>query len=233
MRRRFIGHKESGNGLPSLYTGLLANYKLDETSGTTAIDETGSYNGVINGTPTLGVAANLGTGINFNNNSANFIDLQTRNLIGGRSSFTIAGWSKKLGSADGSLYGSWSGLRICNFGNNGILDRWINNIYIGGVLKGGNFSAPSAGAWDQQEYQLMICTYDGATLRTKVNNIESVDSYAVTGNVQTAVNSQTERIGSTGYIASNRTIPSLQIWDRAITDEEKTNLWNNGNGLIL
>jgi len=226
--------KKSISIAPSLYNGLIANYKLDETSGTTAIDETGIYNGIINGTPTLGVASNLGTGYNFNNNAANFVDLQTRNLIGGKAAFTIAAWStKNTDGASGTVYGSWAGTRICSFGDNGVNPRYTNYIYIGGLLKGGvfNFTAseftnPSHG------FQLMISYYDGATFKTSVNNNESLDSYLMTGNVQSTVNSQNERIGF-GNVPSNRIIPSLQIWDRAITADERTNLWNGGSGIIL
>jgi len=218
----------------SLYNGLLANYKLDETSGTTAIDETGNHNGIINGTPALGVAANLGTGYNFSVDTASFTDTQTKLLIGGRSAFTIAGWVKvSTGTTMGSLYGAWSGSRICSFGNNTVTTRWINYIYIGGELKGGVFDPPAEGWGVNTDFRFMICTYDGTTLRTTVNNKESLNSYAMTGIVQSPANCETERIGNTSWQPSKLIVSSLQIWDRAITTEEKTNLWNGGSGIIL
>jgi len=212
---------------PSLYTGLIANYKLDETSGTTAIDETGNHNGIINGTPTLGVASNLGNGYNFNYNAANFVDLQTRDLIGGKAAFTIATW---INSSNGDYYGAWTGSRIASFSFN---VRPINYIYIGGAIKGGGFDSPFQGAWEGTEYVLILVKYDGVTLKTKVNNIFSNDSYAASGSVQAPVDCQTERIGSNGRSSCGSTISSLQIWNRATTNEEDTNLWNGGSGIIL
>jgi len=220
---------------PSLYTGLIANYKLDETSGTTAIDETGNHNGIINGTPTLGVAANLGTGINFNNDVANFIDLGTRNLIGGKAAFTIAAWNKvNNNNSDGNLYGAWTpGTRICSFSNNNFSGRYINYIYIAGSLKGGGFSfTPEQWGDPVANYQLMISTYDGATFRTFVNNFESAESYPMTGSVQVGTG-ENESIGRGFTNVSNRSISSLQIWDRALNSDERTNMYNGGMGIIL
>jgi len=232
-QRRLVSPIESGVViLPSLYTGLLANYKLDETSGTTAIDETGNHNGIINGTPTLGVPANLGTGYSLNGNTANFVDLGTRNLIGGRSAFTIAGWSKCLSfDIQGNLYGAWTGTRICSFSNNGFSTRWVNYIYIGGVMKGGAFNF-TEGQFNAGSYQLMISTYDGVTFRTFVNNNEAAESFPATGSVQVG-SGENESIGRGFTSGQNRTISSLQIWDRALNADERANLFNGGMGQIL
>ena len=225
---------------PSLYTGLIANYKLDEAAtptpvaGRTVIDETGNHNGIINGTPTLGVAANLGTGINFNNDVANFIDLGTRNLIGGKAAFTIAAWNKVNNTnTDGNLYGAWTpGTRICSFSNNNFAGRYLNYIYIAGAQKGGAFSF-TAEQWGDPvaNYQLMISTYDGSTFRTFVNDYEAAESYPMTGSVQVGTG-ENEGIGR-GFNYSNRLVSSLQIWDRALNADERTNMYNGGMGIIL
>jgi len=220
---------------PSLYTGLIANYKLDETSGTTAIDETGNHNGIINGTPTLGVAANLGTAIAFNMDASNFIDLGTRNLIGGKGAFTLASWCKlKTGiSWDGNLYGAWSGTKICSFSNNGSsYERWINYFYVSGAQKGGAFNFTTEQWSGQYNYKLMISTYDGAVFRCFLNDKESSNSYAVTGNVQVG-SGENESIGRGFTSQSNRIVSSLQIWDRALNTDERTSLFNGGMGQIL
>jgi len=50
----------------SLYGGLVSYYKLDETSGTTAVDSVGTKNGTIGGSITLGATGIIGTAYNFN-----------------------------------------------------------------------------------------------------------------------------------------------------------------------
>ena len=232
MRRRG-SRLRTAAPLSSLYTGLTAQYKLNEALGSTVIvDERGYSNGTrLSGT--LGVAGKFGTA--YRTNGTEYIDTNTKTLIGGRSAFTFACWVKNNDANSADLFGSFGGIRSTNIRQD-TNNRWIFDLYdAAGVYKNIVFSSPdliNINWREQGVYKLLIITYDGATVRCWVNNTEAQSGFALTGAVR--VGSDNEKIGQhrSGQY-SYRDIDEMIFWDRALTTDERENLYNNGSGIIL
>jgi len=226
MRRRG-SRLRSAAPLNSLYNGLLAGFHLNETSGN-PVDFVGIA--ATNIGVTQGVTGKFGNAINGNNS---YISLNTNSLIGGLSQFTIAAWTKYQSSPGGSLLGSYGGNRMYAFAQN-TYNQWIGNIYIGTTLYQRSFLPPSGVNWvTANVWYLTIFEWTGTVFKLTVNTDECTNPLTTpAGTIQKGT---TETIGASwyGYPGSDRIIDEVLYWNRPLTTEEKTNLWNGGSGIIL
>jgi len=74
-------------------------WKLDEESGTTAIDETGNYDGSIEGSPDLGVEGADGTAINFDGDGQ-YVEIDGYSGVTGSDTRTVEAWVKPESGVD-------------------------------------------------------------------------------------------------------------------------------------
>ena len=120
---------------------------------------------------------------------------------------------------DGGWYG---GYEIYTTGAAG----WIK--HIGNI--GSNFSVGSSGGNINTWYNV-VTTFDGSKVRYYLNGIK-LDSIALTGSIQTSTTPL--RFGRRGGAGTyncwfNGKIDDIGIWNRALTQQEITNLYNSSN----
>jgi hypothetical protein len=228
MQRR--GQLRHTNTIPdSLYNGLLFNVNFDNA---TPVDQTGNFT-LSNTGASTGQSGKLGGSYLFD--TGDFIDFGSSQVFGGRNAMTLVSWTKNNNpQGSGQLYGSWGSPRSSSIRQDlsGSYNRWICNLYIDGVLKGGVFKAPSEETWTQTEnYSMLLIEWDGNQIRVSVNLVASPDVITATGSA-ISIGGQTERIGKS-QLDAKRYIDNTYGWDRILTPSEKASLYNNGNGIAL
>jgi hypothetical protein len=200
--------------------GLAAWYKLDETSGTTAVDSTGlGNNGTYSGSPTLGAAGNgaasLGTAVDFN--GSNYV--QASGLYDSTASVSVAAWAKLDASdtsgADVISLGDHLRLRLQN-GTTGAQAAYYN---------GSSWITVSASqiivATGWHHYAAVLREND--TLKLYIDGVEAA-SISLSGAISYAGLGSNTRIashgnGSTAYDLDGR-IDDVRVYNRAMTPDE-------------
>jgi hypothetical protein len=200
--------------------GLMAWYKFDETSGTTATDSTGrGQDGAFTGSPTLNVSANgassQGTAVAFN--GSNY--MQATGLYDKSASVSASAWVR-LDGVD-SLGGEVVSLGDCfvlrlNSGSSGAAARyyngstWITATASQVVLNTGwhHFAAVLDG---------------GATLKLYIDGVESA-STAASGSISYSGQGANTRVashanGSTNVDLTGR-VDDVRVFNRAMTPLE-------------
>lgn len=204
-------------------TGLLAYYKLDELSGS-VINTVGTGNGTNFGA-TTGVIGKKGLAYSFD--GVNDYVNTNLNLLGGKSAFTIAFWFKNLETA--------TALNVF-FGQ---YNTGSQKIYIGtffGNLRVITYTTAQAGGTifpftDTSNFHLLIITYNGEQILSTLDNVNSATVYNQTGAINN-INPLSEQIGNDGRTNYGKAIiDEVAVWDRAISIDEKTLLWNSGAGI--
>ena len=230
-QRRLVRPEIASAVLPSLYNGLLAGFHLDEISGN-PIDFVGSLS------PTLNLFNGGSQGETGKFDKCIYIDdgqinLNTNSLLGGLSQFTFAAWIKNpqiSGKIPSNIATSLGGSKMYVFAANLYVD-----LFIGGIQYNGTFASPAgySGTPRGDGFNLALFEWDGTTIRVSVDNqISATTITTPTGTVQKGTS---EVIGG-GYRSFQHAymfIDEALYWDRALTTDEKTNLWNNGSGIIL
>jgi len=208
-----------------LNVGLVAYYKFDEqdTSGTGKIvDSLGINNGTNAGGDNS--SGKLGTAYDYNG-ASDYIDLNTKTLLGGVSAFTISTWvwHDATGSTD-FIFGSWA---TANFVMMIRIDDTALGFYTrtSGVIGGTTQTLSTTGAWIH-----IVAIYNGTTMMTYVNGVESATRYTQTGTITaTGTVNYTLGAGASGYWDGK--IDEVGIWNRSLTDAEIVQLYNSGNGI--
>jgi 5-hydroxyisourate hydrolase-like protein (transthyretin family) len=221
-----------------LTTDLIAYYKLDETSGTTAYDSLGNYNGTntnvtINQTGKINNAYQFTKGIN---TSLSLLPLgsagtQTRNY-----------WIKIIGNNYGQVNGTiensstgkdgWGTIidstGVTIFGMKKNLDLWTNST---------NYTfTESSATIDQNTWYMITTTLDNTSKIFKIY----VNGSLIDTRSETAITSITNDIDlGFGWAIYNQSsshgfgglIDEIGIWSRALTSTEVSALYNSGSGL--
>lgn len=214
---RIYDRKLSQAQIYELY-GLMAWYKLDESSGTTAADATGlGMNGVYSGAPTLGVASNgnvtLGTAVEFF--GAN--NVQIAGLYDKTSSVSAAAWAR-LDSSD------TSGAEIISLGDHFLLRLQNGSVqayyYNGGTSVG--VTATRVVAQTGWHHFAAVLNESG-TLKVYVDGNEAA-STPLSGAISYSGLGSNTRIashgnGDTAFDFSGR-IDDVRVFGRAITPDE-------------
>ena len=195
---------------PNPSSGLLAHWKLDETSGTLAASTTGTYPGTVVGTP-LRTAGADGNAISFD--GINDGVTTGSPLLSNRTSFTMAGWYRSPLT---------TGNRVALWGQNDVVEFGINGTNLFLFTPGGGSLAvplPSPNEWHH-----VTCVGDGASLKIYVNGLLAASGGTY---VSTAYGSSTVsgfNIGTATWDPSGNwftgQIDEVKVYDRALNDIE-------------
>ncbi|MCX6354821.1 MAG: LamG domain-containing protein [Candidatus Aureabacteria bacterium] len=216
----------------SLYSGLVDYYKLDEISGTTAVDSKNSHNGTNNGA-TVDQAGKINTAYSFDGTN-DYINCGSIAL--NNTDFSLSAWVyiETPPNDEGIIFAQGTG--------DGGLTFYLS--YIG----------PTSGDVDHRE-QLAFATWNSygvftpvttlawhcVTLTFKTSNKNAnlyldgslkssnnlTHGYTGTGNLN---------IGKNDYAYSRwfkGKIDEAAIWNRELSSSEVSELWNNGSGKAL
>jgi hypothetical protein len=221
----------------SLTTGLTHHWKLDETTGDFA-DSVGSF-AFFRRNSASTVTGKIGNGIQTTIAGAGArTAIQSTMRMPAGESRTIAFWAKLTGDPSLSMW---------------FVSRWEGSDRDFGVV-----AVPSAGGmqfvcrqnsdtetaiaqanmtFSQDEWYFVVCEFDHTsgtygTSRILVNNTYSGEYAFTSAKTSPAseyshingINSQTAGTG-------DAVVDSYSFWTRLLTAQEKTQLWNNGNGL--
>ena len=205
-------------------SGVIAHWKLDETSGTVAVDASAAGNDATYvGSPTLGLPGA------FPSATASGVELDgaTQSITSGASllndltQFTIAGWVRPDSTTpDRSLIGQNDLIELgIDYVANQI-DLWTN---AGGWISATRYLPP--GKWSH-----VLATGDGTNLKIFVNGVEIASGGTSTANYGS--NSEITKIGEgvmdpTGDYYDGR-IDDVIIYSRAVCAEEAQGLYKGG-----
>lgn len=208
----------------ALTDNLVAYYKLDETSGTTAYDALGNFNGTNNGA-TINQTGKIGKSYDFDGINDY---ISNTGIFGSLSSFSFSAWinpdvvnvtQQNIFSQGTSNYPQPYDISL----NQQTIRFVVGNSSQVSEISTGNII--SSGNW----YHI-VCTYNSSTnaLKIYVNNSTPTSGT----NIRTfsyAGSSYLGRRADGNYF--NGKIDECAIWNREITSSEVTELYNSGNGL--
>lgn len=221
----------------SLLTGLISYWKLNEASGTRA-DSAGSNDLTDNNTVPRVVGKQSGAA-NFTAANSEYLSIASNDSLNtGDSDFTYAGWVNLraknlldfqilLSKRDGP-----SNQRQITIDFDRVADRFRASISSDGTtsttVSANNFGSPTIATW----YFFMVW-YDAAadTINMSINNgtadsaAHSGGAYTGTGPFCLAAGNSTANTFLDGYL------DEVGFWKRLLTTEEKTRLYNSGNGI--
>jgi len=210
----------------SLYGGLVAYYKLDETSGTTAFDSQGSHNGTNNGAA-VNQPGKIGTAYTFD--GINDVVTSNDNIgISGANSRTINLWYKLHTEElpNGNPLISWGAYSATNLNT-------IDVCYSKIRFWGHNADFTGSITVNTDQWTMATITYNGSNfLSIYVNG-----GYDSGSNLTLATTNSPLYLGRNSAPSTpdyaNVTIDEVGIWNRSLTASEISELWNNGSGKAL
>ena len=222
-----------------LLADLISYYKLDETSGTTAIDSHGSNDGVIFGNGDWTTSGLINGGYTQSGTTSDRIDLDTQ-LASGKNEFTFSVWIYPTSKTEtfhtiASEMGSTSSNRVFDLYMRSANDYDIQlDFYETGTgrhLRATGVTAPN------NEWTNIIAVYDGVNniIQLWVNGIKEDELTGVSlGSLNVgAYDFVLNNIGSS--IGNNRAFygitDEVAIYNRALSSDEITELYNSGDGL--
>lgn len=205
-------------------SGVIAHWKLDETSGTVALDSsTAGNDATYVGSPTLGVGGAFPTETLFGIE----LDGATQSVTSGASllnnltQFTIGGWVRPDSTVpDKSIFGQNDLIELgIDYANNQI-ELWTN---AGGSISATYYLPP--GKWSH-----VLATGDGTALRVYVNGVEIAAGGSATSSYGS--NASVFKIGegvldSTGDYYDGR-LDDVIVYGRAVCAEEARGLYKGG-----
>lgn len=238
----------NGNGLaypfvqppmPDLSANLVAYWKLDETSGVNTYDSTdNNYDGSIFNSPTLGSTGILGTSYSFTKANSHYIRLGHEETLMGTSDWSFQAWINvnTLSTTFYGIAGFWNG--------NGTwyLTKWNNDrICCRTGFGGNNIDVLSNDVITTNNWYHIVVTWDRDTsVMMYVNGILQTDMKSISAWSTTSVGGDAThpfhigQIGNPGSYSGfyfDGRIDEVALWNRLLTQEDVTALYNNGEGL--
>jgi hypothetical protein len=207
----------------TLLTGLVDFWPADETTGTT-------LTGVVNARNFTTSNITWSNGIVFNATD----DYSRRNndaaLAALGHSFTISFWVTLTQTASDAArryvfysYNGSSALEIFDLNSD-------NKVYFNITTGGGNGQAISSTTLAASTLYHIVCTYNGTNMKIYINNIDRTTGGARTGDM--VLSTLYYYWGGTGSIrAPNGTMKSMGIWNKVVSTDEITELYNGGTPL--
>ena len=201
--------------------GRLAYWKLDETSGTVAVDSAERCaDATYVSTPTLGAsgphAANTGTAVELNGSSESIT--VGKSLVNSLSAFTLTGWvnTDALGVRQ-SFFGQNNAIEL-GLDPSGQLHGWTAN--------GGQLTVP--GQFSANEWNHVTFTGDGTELKLYVNGLEVLTGGSAIGSSYGA-SSNHFKLGEgvwdpTGHYYDGR-FDDVQVFGRSLSPNEIFNIY--------
>jgi hypothetical protein len=147
----------------------ISYWRLDETSGTTAVDQKGANTGTYTSSPTLAQAGALlgdpDTAVTFNGTSQ-YVNVPSNAALN-PSHFTVEVWAKATGGA-----GTYRGIVASRAYPNGwVLYAAGNNLWQFWINNGTAMVAISGGSVTLNAWTHLVGTFDGTTARFYVNGV--------------------------------------------------------------
>ena len=219
-------------GVPSFFpkTGLVAYYKLDESSGN-AVDSSGNGKTLTNNNTTTYASGKINNGANFVKTSTQWLSRSyDSDLNIGNNDFTICGWLN-LNATSGlfDIMGMGWDETTANilyvirydFTTNNLIFEWHDGAYK-------KLSVPLTAS--QNTWYFFTARRSGSTLYLSVNN-GTPTTATPTFKTTSAGTFGIGRGGGGSSAYMNGLIDEVGIWLRDLTSDERTQLYNNGNGL--
>ncbi len=221
----------------SLYAGLVSYWNLHDQSGS-RLDLTGNANTLTNTNTVTSVDGLVGAASNFVLASSQRLQIASNATIqGGPKDYTFAFWTQ-LTTKPGtdmylvSKYSAVSGQAEYEILWNTSADRFVMNVYRAtdsvNFIRGDSFGAPSTGVW------YFVCGWnDNVNLTSNIEINAGVTDSQLLGGTTQAASAAVLALGSrgatgTGYL--NGKMADVGRWDRVLTRQERTWLYNKGNG---
>jgi len=215
----------------NLNTDLISYYKLDENSGTTVIDATGSIN-VSNIGATINQTGKIGKAYSFDG-SNDYISLDTNSYVSIAGDLSIFMWIKVTSfpsTGDSYLISDWSTpyrnyvLRLTSANKLSVLN--------GNGLTSQDTEILSTGTLSTDTWYFVGFIRDTVNNTVKIYIDSASKSAAINydGNSTTnALNIGANYLGNTANY--NGIIDEVGVWSRALTSTEVSDLYNSGDGL--
>lgn len=199
-----------------------AYYRLDETSGTNAVDATGVNNGTINGA-TVGIVGKIDKAYAFDGANDNVVIPKT---IQGKSAFTINSWVKTNDTSNDRIIIAQDS--VFRLGQDSSSGGWS-----GFVDTGGRVSIVGTSSMVVDTWTMVTMAYNSTHILLYVNGVlENIT--AQTGTVDTEA-TWDQKLGEWSSASStlnwNGSIDEVGIWNRSLTASEVNDLWSGGAGI--
>jgi len=213
-----------------LVTDLVAYYKLDETSGTTAYDSLGNYNGTNTGA-TVNKTGKIGQCYDFENLNSDYINLNNGATLGDdldlTGDFTISAWINLESFAQSPYYNIIVGKRI-DVENYQLAFRVSSSGKLNLLTNGGVISSTGTLITTGSFYHVVVTRdNDGNTTFYLNGNSDSSSSSLSISHLNTNLYiGRAER----DFNAFDGKIDEVGIWSRALNATEVSDLYNNGIG---
>ena len=229
----------AGLAISSLFSSLVAYWKLDEASGT-------RYDATMRGNdlPLLGTPGTAPAPIN---NGTSFVaassqslgpSATTGDLSMGDIDFTIAGWVYLASkSTVRSIFDKWSGATSANQEYGADYDNASDRFrfYIKGfslVVSATTFGSPSLNTW-----YFIVCQHDAVNNVIKISVNGGAFNTTATGGQFPAAGIETlgfgSQKGSSVVVSWDGRLWNWGVWRRLLTASEIAAFYNSGNGMLL
>lgn len=209
----------------SLLTDLVSHWKLNEASGTRA-DSHGSNDLTDNNTVTS-ATGKIGDAGDFEADNTEYLTRADNSSLslGADVDFTIAAWVNPetvVGGVVDKRTNNTTGIEYSLAFNGGLARLSIGNGSTNTFVEGGSFSA---GTW-----YFLVAWHSSADnkIYIQIDNGTPVEA-AWTGGTQDTTAEL--RIGRAANNYFDGLIDSVSFWKRVLTSDERTSLYNSGNGL--
>ena len=204
----------------------LAHWKLDDATGTIAVDSVGGHDGTLAGNPTWATGT-LGGALDFDG-AGDRVDVGPI-LDAGAPQISVMSWVFKRDTGDDCVISKSSGGAIVDH----IFSLGVAGTTIRARLRttdNGGTSDYDGGTIPLDQWVHLAFTYDGGTLRIYMDGTETA-SYAVTGDM--IASTLDVAIGNVNAIDDrywNGRLDDVRIYDRALDPVEITDLAAQGGG---
>ena len=224
-----------------LNVGLVSYYKLNETTGSTAFDSLFLHNGTITGA-TKGAPGIIGTAYSFDGfgDYVDFGDVSDFDMEYNLP-FSISFWNNHTSTSNDVFIGKIQNLAHTKKG--WVIMKSFGRIILqlnGGTSAGSNelqVITDSGETYNDGTLRHFVVTYDGSADQTGVKFYVNgtLVSHGTTFNTLSAtiLNTDSMRIGatSTGSNEIRGNIDEVAIYNRTLSQEEVTQLYNDGDGI--
>ena len=207
----------------SLNVGLIAYFKMDEASGTTAFDSIKTFNLTESGSTS---APNF-TGIidrswDFTSDVSHLAS-SVNSGISGNAARTISAWIFKIATNASCSVGLGT-----NSNNNefALCTAGSQNQFLS-IVGFNNDNTASTQPMGQNQWYNIVATFDGTTLRAYVDGISVINQTETYATTNSLIRVGLRNAGGT----HDGLIDEIGIWDRALTAAEVTQLYNDGEAI--